>query len=477
MYLLILCCSLGAAVQGWDETAVNGAQLFYTRAFHIDDKPLTIGFVNAAPYISSAFVCLLAPFVNSLPVIGGRKRVIRFSLFISALSCLLQAFPQSWQQLLGYRLLLGLGIGLKSVTIPIYVAECAPAELRGAFVMTWQLFTALGIFFGYLLGYILFNKLTVCRIDADGVHLDEPLNCAAESINWKVMLALPGALPLIPLALTFLLPESPRFLLRKALANTSDDRSHLFKYGQRAIQSLVELNTTNLQAYREAFLIYCSIKEEKQQSQGQGQGQLIHHKYKIMGLWTHERTRRALWASILVMFLQQACGVNVLAYYSTSVLGDLDPDPSRAVIKDSAFGYSLGFGAINFSVAFLALFLIDYLGRRLLLLTTFPLLGIFQFVTGKGVGRGSGGPDNTPLTVVGMYLFCFFYSIGEGPVPFVYAAESMPIYHRDYGMGVATFFNWIFNALLGVTWPYLSNEIGVSMHSLSTAACVSVVSS
>lgn len=82
----------------------------------------------------------------------GRRGTIFFACMFSILSCLAQAFSKNWKMMVGFRILLGLGIGPKSATIPIYASECAPANIRGALVMFWQFFTAFGIMIGYLSG-------------------------------------------------------------------------------------------------------------------------------------------------------------------------------------------------------------------------------------------------------------------------------------------------------------------------------------
>ena len=80
----------------------------------------------------------------------GRRGTILLTCLFSIVSCLLQAVSRDWRMMVGFRILLGVGIGLKSATIPIYTSECAPAKFRGALVMFWQFFTALGIMFGYI---------------------------------------------------------------------------------------------------------------------------------------------------------------------------------------------------------------------------------------------------------------------------------------------------------------------------------------
>lgn len=114
-----------------------------------------------------------------------------------------------------------------------------------------------------------------------------------------------------------------------------------------------------------------------------------------------------------------------------------------------ALGLSVGFGLINFLFAIPAIFLIDKVGRRTLLLLTFPFMAIFHFLTGLAFQLPQ---DALKICApLGMYLFDVVYSLGEGPVPFVYASESMPLYVRDLGMSIAAATNWLFNWLLAIT--------------------------
>lgn len=121
---------------------------------------------------------------------------------------------------------------------------------------------------------------------------------------------------------------------------------------------------------------------------------------------------------------------------------------------------SLGFGIINFVFAVPAMWTIDTFGRRNLLLFTFPFMALFQgimviaFAIQNGVAR-------RVLVIVGMYLFGIAYSPGEGPVPFVYSSEAMPLYNRDYGMGIVTAINWAFNFIVSFTWPAMSGTDGM----------------
>jgi MFS family permease len=173
LYITIVTCSVGAAVQGWDQTGKlmsewppnplrkwfnrfhilklsdfllgsNGANLTFPDYFHIGTTStrhtFLVGLINAAPYIGSAFIgCWFSDPLNSF---FGRRGTI----FVSANFCLLSvigtAFTQTWEQCLICRLLLGVGMGAKASTVPIFAAENSPAAIRGALVMSCELYLA-----------------------------------------------------------------------------------------------------------------------------------------------------------------------------------------------------------------------------------------------------------------------------------------------------------------------------------------------
>lgn len=195
LYITIFTCSIGAAVQGWDQTGSNGANLSFPQVFGIGDESSTkdtllVGLVNSAPYIGSSFVgCWVS---DPLNYYFGRRGTI----FIAAIFCFLPIFgsalSQTWEQLFACRLLLGLGMGAKGSTVPIYAAENSPASIRGALVMSWQLWTAFGIFLGYT------ANLAVAHVGA---------------IAWRLQLG-SAFIPAAPLlVMIYLCPESPRWCM------------------------------------------------------------------------------------------------------------------------------------------------------------------------------------------------------------------------------------------------------------------------
>lgn len=190
-----------------DQTAVNGAQIYFREALGLQNDNL-LGLVNGAPYLCCALACCLNYPLNKYL---DRRGVIFTTCLISSVTCLLQAFSQKWWHLFLARFALGFGIGPKSATIPIYAAEASPENIRGALVMMWQMWTAFGIMCGYLSGVALAGigdvGQSVCteaadtcapytskngeRDDCSGSSAQQSLLSTTCSLNWRFMLGSP----------------------------------------------------------------------------------------------------------------------------------------------------------------------------------------------------------------------------------------------------------------------------------------------
>lgn len=420
LYYLVILCSVAAAVQGMDETVVNGAQLFYVDQFGIDESTqhgsIIVGLVNSAPYLCCAVLgCWLTKPLNHFL---GRRGTIFVTAFLSFAACIWQAVTNSWPHLFVARFVLGLGIGPKSATVPVYSAECAPAKIRGALVMQWQVWTAFGIMLGF-----------ICDLGFYYV----PDSSGITGLSWRLMLGSAGVPALLLLAQVFFCPESPRWLIGKG------------RHAQ-AYDSLVRLRNHKILAARDLFMISVALEEERKLRQG---------RFLFGELFTVPRNRRAALASTIVMFGQQFCGVNAIAYYSSTIFSN------AGFSTPSALAASIGFGALNWIFALPGFFTIDRFGRRSLLLVTFPLMAIFLFMTGLAfLIPGETSDARVAVVALGVYLYVMCYSPGEGPVPFTYSAEVYPLYIRELGMSFATAVLWGFNFVVAITFPLLLNSFG-----------------
>ncbi|KAJ5628927.1 MFS sugar transporter, partial [Penicillium lividum] len=385
LYWLAIMCSLAAAVQGMDETVNNGAQAFYLKRFGIENSDNLTGLVVGAPYLACAILgCWLTEPLNRY---FARRGTIFISCLIAAIASIWEGVANSWVNLFIARFVLGLGIGSKSTAVPIYAAECSLAPIRGALVMMWQMWTAFGIMLGNIMGVAFMS--------------------VGNDLNWRLMLGSTVFLPLIVCAQVYVCPESPRWLIQHGKIN-------------KAYVNFKILRPTELQAARDLYYAYVGVELEREINKGKNFFSMF------LELFTVPRNRRATLASWIVMFMQQFCGVNVIAYYSTTIFEDSGYSTSSALLA------SMGTGILNWVFALPAVFTIDTWGRRNLLLFTFPFLAIFLFWAGFSFWiDANDGHKRIAMVTTGMYLFEVFYSPGEGPVPFTYSAEAFPLHVRE----------------------------------------------
>lgn len=418
LFLTVALCSIGAAVQGWDQTGSNGATIFFPKFYGIGSTStrdtILVGLINSGPYLGSAVIgCWCADPLNNY---FGRRGAIWIAAHFCLWPVIGSAFCERWYQQLACRLLMGIGMGIKGCSVPVYAAENAPASIRGALVMTWQFWTAFGIMLG-----------TAFNLAVYKVH---------ESLNWRLMLGAPF-LPAVPLVLfIYMCPESPRWLMKKN------------RYAE-AWKAMSKLRWNDITVARDIFYISAQLEIE---------GQLIGdttYVSRFIGLFTIPRVRRATTAAFTVMLAQQLCGINIIAFYSTFIFQSAGLSTFMANVG------SFGFGATNWLFCFPAFWTIDTFGRRSLLLFTFPQM--FWTLLAAGLCTlipVDVGTARTALICLFVFLFAAFYSPGEGPVPFAYSAEVFPLSHRETGMAfsVATCLFWAW--VLGLTLPFMISRLG-----------------
>ncbi|KAI8630833.1 sugar transporter-domain-containing protein [Xylariaceae sp. FL1651] len=417
LYLTIITCSIGAAVQGWDQEGSNGANLSFPKQFGIggdsDHDVFLVGLINAAPYIGAALIgCWCSDPLNNY---FGRRGTI----FISGIFCLLTpiggAVTQNWSQFLVTRLLLGIGMGIKASTVPIFAAENSPAAIRGALVMTWQMWTAFGIWLGTI------ANLVVGRVGP---------------IAWRLQVG-SAFIPAVPLVCLILFcPESPRWFIKKG------------RYVE-AMTSLLKLRNNPIQAARDLYAIQAQLEVEAEAIGGST------YVTRFIELFTIPRLRRATGAAFVVMIAQQLCGINIIAFYSSTVFVAAGASAYTALLA------SFGFGAVNFIFAWPAIWTIDTFGRRSLLLFTFPNMAWSLLAAGLFNLLPEGSTAHVATVAVFIYIFAAFYSPGEGPVPFAYSAEVFPLSHREVGMAFAVATNLFWAAVLGITFPKILSSLTV----------------
>ena len=306
---LFFLCALGAMAQGWDESVLNSAQIFYQEDFTTHDKSpdkaheksMLEGLVFSAPYLACIVGCWLTPWLNRHL---GRRGTIFFTAIFSTAFALAQAFANTWQSSLILRFLMGLGIGPRSATFPIYAAECSPTNSRGTLVVLLQLFNATGAFFGFLACLIFRNIRSSC---SDNLL---PLEF---SLRWRLTLASTMVVHVVLATFIYTQSESPRWLISEGHRLRLKGLPSLAKarYAQ-AWNAMKHLQHQRVQAAKEMFKIYHFLEIEIQEVyRRQSKPNSTWFRKSVLELFADRRNRRALVASLVCMIVQQTCGVYV----------------------------------------------------------------------------------------------------------------------------------------------------------------------
>lgn len=438
LYFTIVLNSIAAAIQGWDQTGSNGANLTFSQALGIPDvgpycdlttfpdhegicntNSWIVGFINSCPYIMIAvFAAWIADPINN--VLGRRGTIFAAAIF-SLLAPIGSAFSQKWGQLVACRLLLGVGMGLKEVTVPVYSAEVAPRTIRGGLVMSWQVWTAFGILLGTCANLVFVNT---------------------GKLAWRLQLG-SAFVPAVPLLLgIWFCPESPRWLLKK-------------RRFPEAYKSLLRLRNSELQAARDLYFIHAQLMFEDALIEESGLTKTDNMFTRFVEIFTIPRLRRATQASGVVMIAQQMCGINIIAFYSSTIFQQAGASNITALLA------SFGFGLVNFVFAFPAIWTIDTFGRRGLLLFTFPNMAWSLLAAGMAYFIPVSSRAHLGVMCLFIYIFDAFYSPGEGPVPFTYSAEVFPLSHREVGMSWAVATNNFWATVVSITFPRQLKAFGV----------------
>ncbi|KAK8233456.1 sugar porter family MFS transporter [Phyllosticta capitalensis] len=424
LYFTIILNSIAAAIQGWDQTGSNGANLSFPDDFGISTTEEVcgpkgtcnrdewiVGLVNSFPYIA---ICMFAAWLSDpMNDLIGRRGTIFIAAIFSLLAPIGSALTQHWGQLCATRILLGIGMGLKEVTVPVFSAETAPAVIRGGLVMSWQLWTAFGIFLGTCANLAMYK---------------------VGDVAWRLQIG-SAFIPAVPLVIgIYFCPESPRWYMKKGRFLD-------------AYKSLLRLRNAPLLAARDLYYINAQLIDEVRLIEEAGLSTKSNMFVRFGELFTIPRIRRATQASGIVMIAQQMCGINIMSFYSSTIF-----ENAGASTLESLFA-TFGFGLVNFTFAWPAVWTIDTFGRRNLLNFTFP--NMFWTLLAAGFCFWIPESNNAHLGLIAffIYLFAAFYSPGEGPVPFTYSAECFPLSHREMGMSWAVATNNFWASVLSLTFP------------------------
>ena len=386
--------ALGSFLFGFDTAVISGTTRFLTAAFSLTDTTLGI----------TVSVALWGTMLGAIVVgrpgdIWGRRAVLMVcgaAYLVSAAGC---ALAGSWGALLASRFLGGIAIGASSVMAPMYIAEISPARLRGRLVAVAQLNIVIGILVAFFSNYLL---------------------AGAGPDNWRWMfgvMAIPSA---AFFGLLFVVPDSPRWLVR--VRRPVDAAAVLASVGARDVET-------------EMGEIVRSLGEEE------GTPPLLQRKYRF-----------AIQCAVLLPVFGILSGINVIMYYAPMIFERAGASTNAAMLQAVVVGIT----NLVFTVA--AMFLIDRIGRRPLLLI--GAAGMCLSMAGAAVPYFDEQLLGGGALVACVVAFVAFFAFSVGAVIWVFLSEIFPNAVRAKGQALATFADWLVNALVGLLFPVALTAFG-----------------
>jgi len=342
----------------------------------------------------------------------GRLKSIFFGSATMLVGAILQTTAYSLPQLIAGRIICGIGNGINTSTVPVWQAECSKPHRRGV--------TA-----AFDLSLVLAGVAVAYWVDL-GLSYAEP-----SSVAWRFPIALQLLFIIIVMAVIFLMPESPRWLIMK-------DR---YDEAGRVLQAIndVELDhpliTNQIQAIRVTLAVA-------------GQGKFTH----IFNTGTPNNLHRTL-LSYGIQVLQQLAGINVITYYAASIYQEqihLSPLVSRILAGVTSTVY--------FFSAFPTYFTIERFGRRTLLMTGSAGMAISMAVMAGALSQNTTAAGLAATTFI--FVYNFFFANGWNPVPWLYPSEVVPLAIRQQANAFAVSANWIFGFMIVMVSPLMFTALG-----------------
>ncbi|KAL5543244.1 hypothetical protein UlMin_010954 [Ulmus minor] len=407
---LTVVAGIGGLLFGYDTGVISGALLYIKDDFEaVKQSSFLQETIVSMALVGAMIGAAAGGWINDA---YGRKKATLLADVIFALgSAVMAAAPDPYVLILG-RLLVGLGVGVASVTAPVYIAEASPSEIRGALVSTNVLMITGGQFLSYLV------NLGFTQVPG----------------TWRWMLGIAGVPAVIQFSLMLCLPESPRWLFMK------DKKSEAIAVLSK-IYDIARLED-------EIDYLSSQLEEERQKKRD----------VRYLDVFKTKEIRLAFIAGAGLQAFQQFTGINTVMYYSPTIVQMAGFQSNQLALL-----LSLIVASMNAAGTVLGIYLIDHAGRRMLALSSlFGVIISLLILSGSFFAESSDSSNALYgwMAVMGLALYIAFFSPGMGPVPWTVNSEIYPEAYRGICGGMSATVNWISNLIVAQTFLSIAEAVG-----------------
>lgn len=418
--------SMTSILLGYDIGVMSGAVIFIQEDLKISDTQVEIlvGILNLYCLIGSAAAGRTSDWI-------GRRYTIVLAGAIFFTGALLMGFSTNYAFLMFGRFVAGIGVGYALMIAPVYTAEVSPASSRGFLTSFPEVFINAGILFGYISNWAL-GKLTL-------------------RLGWRLMLGV-GAVPSVFLALGVLaMPESPRWLVMQG--RLGDAKRVL----DRTSDSLEE-SKLRLADIKEAAGIPEHCNDDVVEVPKRSHGEDV---WRELLLRPTPAVRHILIAGVGIHFFQQASGIDAVVLYSPRIF-----KKAGITNKNKLLLATIAVGFVKTVFILVATFFLDRVGRRPLLLSSMAGMVAALGCLGFGLTIVEHHSDDKlmwalALCIVMVLLYVAFFSIGMGPITWVYSSEIFPLKLRAQGCGLGVAVNRTVSGVISMTFLSLTKAITI----------------
>lgn len=421
---LTVTAGIGGLLFGYDTGVISGALLYIKDDFEaVNESSFLQETIVSMALVGAIIGAASGGWINDS--YGRKKATLSADIVFAVGAVVMAAAPDPYVLIIG-RLLVGLGVGVASVTAPVYIAEASPSEIRGGLVSTNVLMITGGQFLSYL--------INLAFTEVPG--------------TWRWMLGVSGVPAVIQFSIMLFLPESPRWLFMK------DDKT-------TAVAVLSKIYAPD-RLEDEIDSLSAALEEERRRKSN----------VRYQDVFKSKEIRIAFLAGAGLQAFQQFTGINTVMYYSPTIVQMAGFSSNQLALL-----LSLIVAAVNAAGTIVGIYLIDHVGRKKLALASLSgVLASLAILSGAFFAESSDSTNGVYgwLAILGLALYIACFSPGMGPVPWTVNSEIYPEAYRGICGGMSATVNWISNLIVAQTFLSVADAVGTGATFL-ILACVAVL--